>query len=144
MPTPRFEPLVGVTDGLNLSFATPTSYVSGTLTLWVRGLPRALANDDGATEVDPVAGTLLLKLAPLAEDSVAALYLEPTPAQSDQVLELEGCVDEDAITGTISTTLELEACLEFDEVCGVLEPEFEIEGTIDEDAIAATIEECDP
>ena len=142
MPIPRFEELTGATDGINVDFVAPSSYIAGTLSLWSRGLPRPLANDDGGFEVDPVAGTLTLKEAPLADDSVAAFYLEPTPAGADQVLELDATVDGDHIGAEITDTTELDAVLEGDTLEGTVLDVVELEGTIEGDEIFGTIEIC--
>ena len=143
MPIPRFEELAGATDGINVAFSTPSSYIAGTLTLWVRGLPRPLANDDGGFELDPVAGTLTLKEAPLAEDSVAAFYLEPTPESADQVEELVATIDGDNVDAELVDTLELEAVVESGEgLSASIVDVIELSGTIAGDHITGTIEIC--
>lgn len=142
MPIPKFEELAGAVDGANVAFSTPTSYIAGTLTLWIRGLPRPLGNDDGGFEVDPDAGTLTLKEAPLAGDSVAAFYLEPTPETADQVDELEGLVEGDDIAGEFSDTLELEGLVDGDDIAGEVREMVLLGGNIEPIPIDGTIEVC--
>jgi hypothetical protein len=142
MPLPRFEELTGDRDGANVDFVAPTSYIAGTLTLWIRGLPRPLANEDGGTETDPALGLVELKEAPLADDVVAAFYLEPTAGDAAECEELFGTIEGDSVAGEFADVLEVVAAIEGDEIAGTIVDVTEFEGTIEGDEIVGEITIC--
>ena len=74
--TPRMAKVIGVVNGVNLDFATPSPYVSGSLRAFLNGRLVTQWLDDGFNEVDPSAGTFRMKVAPIAGDTLYGFYEE--------------------------------------------------------------------
>ncbi len=69
---PVKELLTPEPDGAVTDFTTAQRFHPGTVSIWVNGLRRLAAWDDGFTEIDDQ--TIRLKEAPLTGDSVQAEY----------------------------------------------------------------------
>lgn len=84
MATPRFEVAIGVVDGANLIFYTPTPYLLGSAAVFLNGQLKRADFADGWVESNPSLGevTLLQPPQPAAfgnpDDVVQVFYLDPT------------------------------------------------------------------
>jgi len=68
------EDAIGVINGFNTSYATPTPYQSGTLRAFLNGQLIAATDDDGPTETG--ADTFSMGLPPRTGDRLRVRYLE--------------------------------------------------------------------
>lgn len=85
----RILELSGVVDGVNKTFTTPTTYVSGSIRIIVNGL--SYEEDDDEYGWSEISGTTIeMDNAPLTGDIIQAFYL-------DEDSEHEG---QDIFTGT--------------------------------------------
>lgn len=80
MATPRFEVALGVSDGVNLVFFTPTApYLPGSVAVFLNGQLKRADFMDGWVETNPVTGEVDLLIAPLGgapPDVVQIFYLD--------------------------------------------------------------------
>ena len=80
MATPRFEVALGVSDGVNLVFFTPTApYLPGSVAVFLNGQLKRADFTDGWVETNPVTGEVDLLIAPLGgapPDVVQIFYLD--------------------------------------------------------------------
>lgn len=79
MAIPRFEVAIGVSDGVNLLFYTPTPYLPGSVAVFLNGQLKRADFTDGWTEANPVTGEVALLIAPLGgvpPDVVQIFYLD--------------------------------------------------------------------
>lgn len=145
MPNPHYEVPTGAINGTNTVFTVSQSYKSGSVAVFIRGILRQQADDDGWTETDSVAGTVTLKRAPLTDDRVTIFYLDLIANPLDTVLELEGTLEEESeLSATIENETGLSAtlCDEL-ELSGTLETESDLDGDlVEETELSATIEVC--
>jgi len=78
--TPRFEVALGVSDGVNLVFFTPTApYLPGSVAVFLNGQLKRADFTDGWVETNPVTGEVDLLIAPLGgapPDVVQIFYLD--------------------------------------------------------------------
>lgn len=71
----KIVPLIGVADGVNRTFDTPTAFVSGTIKVFFNGVEYHGADDrKGWTEVTD--SRILMDEAPRANDYLEAFYQE--------------------------------------------------------------------
>ena len=63
--------LVGAIDGVNKIFTTPggVAYKLGSTTLWIDGQQLVRQFDDGWSEIDPSAGSIETKVAPVTDQA---------------------------------------------------------------------------
>jgi hypothetical protein len=76
---PRFEVAIGVSDGVNLLFYTPTPYLPGSVAVFLNGQLKRADFMDGWVESNPVTGEVTLLIAPLGgmpPDVVQIFYLD--------------------------------------------------------------------
>ena len=102
---PRYEPLIGQVDGVNLLFRTTVPYVANSTAVFVNGKLYRREWDDGWTETDPNSGLIGLKEAPFVGDDVQAFYIDRTPAP--KMVEIQGILgavfEVQSITGRVSS-----------------------------------------
>lgn len=65
---------IGLVNGINQSFRTSRAFFPGTVSIYINGLLRVNAADDGVLEIDPVIGLIQLKIIPEIPDSVQVSY----------------------------------------------------------------------
>lgn len=112
MPSPRFETLAGIIDGVNLVFTLPTLYVAGTTSVFVNSSPvEALT----WTESNPATGEITfepLVYTPQPGDLLQAYYMtNDLPEVS--ITEIDGTLTAtDTLSGTIEDVAELDGVLE--------------------------------
>lgn len=70
---PVFRKLDGATNGSNTLFFTPTDYVAGSVQIFLNGLLLEKDLSDGWKELGN--RKILMKVAPVAEDTIQAYYL---------------------------------------------------------------------
>ena len=91
MAQPRFEIAVGAIDGSNKIFRVSAPYVSSSTAVFLNGKLCRKDWDDGWEETSPAAGTITLKEAPLAGDSVQVFFTDLSPARTEgEVTPLHG------------------------------------------------------
>lgn len=108
MPTPRFEILTGVIDGVNLVFTASTAYTTGTTAVFLNG--QLLQNAPLAwSESDPSGGevTLTADNVPRPGDVVQMFYIDTSPPlPGTEVTELDGTIEDlddlDGVIGDVS------------------------------------------
>lgn len=83
MATPRFEVALGIVDGVNVVFFTPTfPYVPGSVAVFFNGQLKRADFADGWVESNPVTGEVTLLIAPLPaaygnpDDVIQIFYLD--------------------------------------------------------------------
>lgn len=74
MGSERVEEAIGLINGGNVNFATPTPYQPGTLRLFKNGQLIRSSDDDGPTETG--AATFVVGLPPIPGDTLTVRYLE--------------------------------------------------------------------
>lgn len=79
MPSPRFEVLAGVIDGVNTVFTSSVAYTPGTSAVFLNGQLKRITYDDGWTETSPPAGTITMMEPPDLLDVVQMFYLDTSP-----------------------------------------------------------------
>jgi hypothetical protein len=129
MPRPQKEVPTGAVDGVNTVFTTSQAYTAGSLVVFVRGLVRVAANDDGYTETDPNAGTFTMKEAPFQDDVVFVFYKDQVIEAGESVLELAGSIADNSLAGTISGTA----------LSGTLLTTVDLSGAIADNSLSGTI-----
>ena len=76
MGVPRFEPVLGVVDGVNKIFRTNLPYGEGSLACYLNGQLLRKEDDDGWAELDPWRGVIQYKAAPMPGDIPQAFYID--------------------------------------------------------------------
>lgn len=143
----KIEPLVGTVDGVNTVFTTPggEAYIDGGNVVFLRGLPRVMAWDDGWANTDPANGVVTLKEPPLTGDDVQMLYAVQVVGVETEVTEISGhIIADDLVDGALGAVEELDGDTVFIEALdGSLASTSEITGALDATAgISGTIEVC--
>lgn len=126
MATPRFEVALGVSDGVNLVFFTPTApYLPGSVAVFLNGQLKRADFMDGWAETNPVTGEVTLLIAPLPAafgnppDVVQIFYLDtatpPAVTPDTEITVLHAVVLDtvDVLSGHL---------VEVQRICGVVTP----------------------
>lgn len=120
MALPRFEVALGVVDGVNVVFTTPTPYVGGSVAVFLNGQLKRADFMDGWVETNPSLGVVTLLMAPEPaafgnpDDVVQVFYLD---SSSPVLPETEVT----PLRGTIRATDDLEGqFVEFEPFFGSL------------------------
>lgn len=101
MSFPHFEPLIGVVDGVNTTFYTSVPYRPLSTAVFLNGQLKRADFEDGWSEVDPAAGRIDLKEAPLSTaytDVLQAFFLDTTPdfdTGANEVCDVVGVIASD-------------------------------------------------
>lgn len=109
--------MAGAVDGVNVDFFVPSGFLPvdpDSERVFVRGIPRVKAWDDGWAVIDYPTGHIRLNEAPLAGDPPPALlFLQDVgSAPVTEGTPISGCVrKEDQLCGAITATREVKACL---------------------------------
>lgn len=70
----KFVEAIGLIDGFNRDFETPTPYVAGTLNAFRNGRLVTKVLEDGFNELVPSTGTFRMKVAPELDDTLFCFY----------------------------------------------------------------------
>jgi hypothetical protein len=84
MAQPRFEVALGVIDGVNRFFVVSTGYIPNTTAVFVNGKLYRRDWDDGWDETNPAVGSITLKEAPLAGDTVQVFFTDSASMGSEE------------------------------------------------------------
>ena len=106
----HFEQPVGIIDGINVVFTTSAAYIPGSIVVFLRGIPRVAAWEDGWFETDPTTGTVTLKEPPVLGDDVQFMWCEDIGDVVECAVEplhgmIEGCSSN--VTVQITTIQEI-------------------------------------
>jgi len=142
---PTIEEAVGVIDGVNVTFYTPTvPYTADSVRVYING---QLEDDVYLTEIDRNTGEVELEFPPIPGDIVQLFYLDesggpvcpergrvycPVVGTVSEVESLVGLIDDTQIvTGTLEEGPEITGELEPVDVTGVVSEVTEIRGRIE-------------
>lgn len=104
MANPRIADAVGLVDGVNKDFTTPTDFTSGSLEVFLNGILLRRQDDDGWIETGTNA--FQLKETPQPLDLIRVFYTDTLPVgPGPQIEELVATlIDTDILTGTVDST----------------------------------------
>lgn len=128
MANPRIADAVGLVDGLNKDFTTPTDFTPGTLEVFRNGVLLRRQDDDGWIETG--VNAFQLKEAPIPLELIRVFYTDTLPVGPGPQIEalVATLVETDVLFGTVDST---------DALTGTLIDLAMLSGTIDDVEILA-------
>lgn len=122
MALPRFEVALGVVDGVNVLFTTPTPYVAGSVAVFLNGQLKRADFMDGWVETSPSLGQVTLSMPPEPaafgnpDDVVQIFYLDTSDVLPEtEVTPLRGSIQVMSdLTGELVEVDVLGGLLEFE------------------------------
>lgn len=144
MANPRIADAVGLVDGVNKDFTTPTDFTPGSMEVFLNGILLRRQDDDGWTETG--ANAFQLKEAPKPLDLIRVFYTDTLPVgPGPQIEELVATlIETDILIGMVDVTDVLSGTLiDLATLSGTIADAETLSGSLtDLDALVGTVVEC--